>query len=128
MSTRESESKPQQSADFVATVFVSSVNGFTARCETLMAAEIAVWINGFHRQVTDVVLAEGGMPLKYVGDGFVAYCEGADNELRAARAAGAARISSTAEPGGGRRAGPRPGAWTRDPPPAPAQDPGPPTP
>ena len=89
--------RTRQVTDFQATVFVSSVNGFTARCNTFQAAEIATWVNGFFRQITEAVLAEGGMALKYMGDGFVAYFDGAAHELRAARAAVAARSTVTDE-------------------------------
>ncbi len=80
-----------QRDEFEATVFVSSIQGFTARSETLRPAEIAIWTNGFFRQLTEVVAQHGGVPIKYLGDGFLAFFASQDHSSRAVAAAVAAR-------------------------------------
>ena len=77
--------------EFEATIFVSSILGFSARCEALRPTEIALWSNGFFRQVTEAVLAQGGVPIKYLGDGFLACFAGSDHTARATDAAVTAR-------------------------------------
>ncbi len=76
---------------FEGTVFVSSIQGFAARCEGMHADEIATWTNGFFHQVTDATLHEGGIPVKYVGDGLLAFFAGDEHQARAASAALSAR-------------------------------------
>ena len=73
--------------EFEGTVFVSSIQGFTARSEGLQPEEVAIWANGFLRQVTEVALHEGGIPVKYVGDALLALFAGDDHGMRAVRAA-----------------------------------------
>jgi class 3 adenylate cyclase len=77
--------------DFDGTVFLSSVLGYTARSEKLAPAEIVRWTNAFLEQVTDAVLKAGGTPVKYMGDGFLAYFVSSAHERRALSAAVAAR-------------------------------------
>src|SRR4026208_304765 len=50
-------------SDFEATVFVSSILGATARCETMDMRDIAAWSNGLFYQVTEAVLRFGGVPV-----------------------------------------------------------------
>ena len=76
---------------FEATVFVSSVQGYTKRSAALSPAEVAAWANRFLRDVTDAVLRERGTPVKYLGDALLAYFRDDDHEERALRAAIAAR-------------------------------------
>jgi len=77
--------------EFEATIFVSSILEFSVRCAALRPPEIAIWSNGFFRQVTEAVLAQGGVPIKYLGDGFLAFFAGADHTARAIDAAITAR-------------------------------------
>ena len=76
---------------FEGTVFVSSIQGFTARCDGLHPNEIAMWANGFFHTITEAVAHEGGIPVKYVGDGLLAFFAGDGHETRAAGAAVSAR-------------------------------------
>lgn len=76
---------------FEGSVLVSSVQGFAARCEGLRPNEIAMWVNGFFHQVTEATLHEGGIPVKYVGDGMLAFFTGDGHERRAVAAALSAR-------------------------------------
>jgi class 3 adenylate cyclase len=74
-------------SEFEATVFVSAVNGFTERSTKMAPAKIASWTNELHQKVTDAVLERGGVPVKYLGDGFLAYFTGADHFVRAVQSA-----------------------------------------
>jgi class 3 adenylate cyclase len=74
-----------------ATVFVSSVLGFTARCEGLRPSEAAIWCNGFFHQVTESLLQHGGVPVKYMGDGMLAFFAGDGHSRRALAASLTAR-------------------------------------
>jgi class 3 adenylate cyclase len=76
---------------FAATVLVSSVQGFTARCEGLRIPQIAIWSNGFFHQLTEAALEHGGIPVKYMGDGFLAFFAGRDHATRAVTASVVAR-------------------------------------
>jgi class 3 adenylate cyclase len=80
---------------FEATVFVSAVPGYTRRSERLGPRELLAWINGILYQVTEAVRGCDGVPVKYMGDGFLAFFAGFDHAGRALRAArSAVRIVS----------------------------------
>jgi class 3 adenylate cyclase len=70
-----------------ATVFVSGVPGYTSRAHTLSDAELRSWAKGIHVQVTESALSFGGIPVKYLGDGFLGFFTGAEHPLRAVKAA-----------------------------------------
>ncbi len=70
-----------------ATVFVSSVAGYTKRAHMLPARELLNWAQGFHVQVTESALGFGGIPVKYLGDGFLCFFTGPGHRLRAVKAA-----------------------------------------
>jgi class 3 adenylate cyclase len=84
-----------ENREFEGTVLVSSVQGFSARCESLRPEEIALWSNGFLHQVTEATVREGGIPVKYVGDALLAFFAGDSHETRAASAAVSARKAVT---------------------------------
>ncbi|HXJ41522.1 MAG TPA: adenylate/guanylate cyclase domain-containing protein [Bryobacteraceae bacterium] len=86
---------PETPDEFEATVFVSSVKGFTRRSETMALSDIAAWSNAMFYQVTESVLRFGGVPAKCVGDGLLAYFAGGNHASRAVRAAISARESVT---------------------------------
>lgn len=81
----------QPDADtFEATVFCSDMTGFARRAARLSPRDLAVWINGLFHQITSAVLRHDGVPVKYVGDGFLGFFSGprhADRALEAARLA-----------------------------------------
>ena len=89
----QTEEPPEPEEEFDASVFVSSVPGYTATSATLGSAKSVEYVNQFHQRVTDAVLAEGGTPVKYLGDGFLAYFDGDDAERCALRAAMGARAA-----------------------------------
>ena len=58
-------------------------------------ADIAVWCNAFFHQVTESVLRFGGVPVKYMGDGFLAFFVGDEHKVRATDAAISSRGSTS---------------------------------
>jgi adenylate cyclase len=74
-----------------ATVMLTSVQGFTARAETMPPADVAAWANAVHAPVTEAVVRSGGAPVKYLGDGLLALFAGDDPTARAIQAALVAR-------------------------------------
>ena len=53
----------------------------------LPARELLNWALGFHVQVTESALGFGGIPVKYLGDGFLCFFTGPGHRLRAVKAA-----------------------------------------
>ncbi|MCA9553517.1 MAG: helix-turn-helix domain-containing protein [Myxococcales bacterium] len=82
---------PFERETFTAVVLVTGVEGYAARAERDGPRALAAWINGVHGTVTEAVRHEGGVPVKYTGDGFLAFFTGAEAAARALRAARAAR-------------------------------------
>ncbi len=72
---------------FEATVFCSSLRGFAGKASATSPENIALWINGLFHTMTETVLASDGVPIKYTGDGFLAYFSGNDHAIRAVQAA-----------------------------------------
>ena len=66
---------------FEATVFFSSLRGFAKEAESLSPKLLSQKINHIFHQLTDCVLSENGVPVKYVGDGFLAYFTGEKSRL-----------------------------------------------
>jgi transcriptional regulator with XRE-family HTH domain len=82
---------PTERETFEAVVLVTTIRGFAARAHASTPREIAAWINGVHTTVTEIVRQFDGLPVKYVGDGFLAFFSGAEMVERAVRAALRAR-------------------------------------
>jgi len=72
---------------FDATVFCTSLNGFAHRAATLPPREVARWANGLFHLVTESVVRYDGIPVKYVGDGFLGFFSGPHHAKRAVQAA-----------------------------------------
>jgi class 3 adenylate cyclase len=72
---------------FEATVFCSSLNGFAERAGRTAPKELAAWVNGVFHLITEAVLRHEGVPVKYVGDGFLGFFSGRGHAGRAVRAA-----------------------------------------
>jgi class 3 adenylate cyclase len=72
---------------FEATVFSTALNGFAERSTSMPPREVARWANGLFHLVTEAVVAFDGVPVKYVGDGFLGFFSGANHAQRAVRAA-----------------------------------------
>jgi class 3 adenylate cyclase len=76
---------------FPATVMCTSLNGFAKRSAALSPRDVAAWVNGLFQQITEAVLRFDGIPVKYVGDGFLGSFSGSAHADRALAAAGRAR-------------------------------------
>ena len=72
---------------FEATVFCTALNGFAERSSAMPPADVARWSNGLFHLVTQAVVAFDGIPVKYVGDGFLGFFSGSNHAQRAVRAA-----------------------------------------
>lgn len=77
----------EERSTFEATVFCSSLRGFASKAASTSPENIALWINGLFHTMTEAVLAGEGVPVKYTGDGFLAYFSGKDHAVRAMNAA-----------------------------------------
>lgn len=78
---------------FPATIFCTDMTGFARRATNLPPRDLAAWANGIFHLVTDAVLRFEGVPVKYVGDGFLAFFSGTGHADRALGAALQARLS-----------------------------------
>lgn len=72
---------------FEATVLCTGVTGFAKRSLTTNSRDMADYINGVFYHLTESVLRFDGVPVKYVGDGFLCFFSGADHGDRAIEAA-----------------------------------------
>ena len=72
---------------FPATVFCTGLNGFARRAAAMTPRDLAAWINGIYYSVTEAVRLHRGVPVKYVGDGFLGFFAGEGHERRALDAA-----------------------------------------
>jgi class 3 adenylate cyclase len=72
---------------FPATVFCTSLNNFAQRSAEMRPRDVARWANGVFHLVTEAVVAHEGVPIKYVGDGFLGFFSGPNHAKRAVAAA-----------------------------------------
>lgn len=72
---------------FEATVFCTSLNHFAERSTKIPPRDVARWANGLFHLVTESVTRYDGVPVKYVGDGFLGFFSGPNHAHRAAQAA-----------------------------------------
>jgi len=72
---------------FPATVFCSAVTHFEKRSISMESKELAEYTNVLFYDLTESVLTFDGIPVKYVGEGFLAFFSGPDHADRALRAA-----------------------------------------
>jgi len=73
----------RNSGTFDATVFCSGINRFARRSISMNSREIAEHTNVIFYHLTEAVLKYDGIPVKYVGDGFLCFFSGADHADRA---------------------------------------------
>lgn len=76
---------------FSATVLCTGLNGFAQRTATMEPRDVAAWANGLFYTLTEAILQKEGVPVKYLGDGFLAYFAGTNQVERALSAALAAK-------------------------------------
>ncbi len=67
---------------FEATIFCTALNGYASRSASLSPRDVADWANAFFHPITEAVLRYEGVPVKYVGDGFLAFFAGRDHAMR----------------------------------------------
>ena len=72
---------------FPAAVFCTSLNGFAERAASMSPKELAAWANVIYYTITEALLEAEGVPIKYVGDGFLGFVTGTDCCRRALEAA-----------------------------------------
>ncbi|PCI27203.1 MAG: hypothetical protein COB67_09080 [SAR324 cluster bacterium] len=72
---------------FEATVINTSLRDYAYRSAELSVREVALWVNSIFQLLTETVLNYGGVTVKYVGDGFLAYFSGPAHAQRAFDAA-----------------------------------------
>jgi class 3 adenylate cyclase len=72
---------------FEATVLCTGLNGFAQRSAKFPPPDIAMWANGIFHLVTEAVVRHDGVPVKYVGDGFLGFFSGPNHARRAVQAA-----------------------------------------
>lgn len=72
---------------FEATVLCTSLNQFAETASRLPPRDVAAKANGVFHLLTEAVLRYEGVPVKYVGDGFLAFFSGTDHARRAVQAA-----------------------------------------
>lgn len=72
---------------FEATILCTALNRFAERCKRKAPRDVALWANGLFYTVTEAVLRHDGVPVKYVGDGFLGFFSGPGHAERALEAA-----------------------------------------
>ena len=68
-------------------MFCTGIKGFAKRFLTTNSRDAAEYINGVFYQLTESAMKYDGVPVKYVGDGFLCFFSGADHADRAIEAA-----------------------------------------
>lgn len=84
-----------ESDTFPATVFCTSINGFAKRAASMPPRDLAAWTNAAFFSLTETVKRFDGVPVKYVGDGFLSFFAGSDHRRRACATALAAQSLGT---------------------------------
>jgi len=77
----------KENGTFDATIFCSGMNSFARFSMSVNSREIADHANVIFYNLTESVLKYDGIPVKYVGDGFLCFFSGADHADRALEAA-----------------------------------------
>ena len=72
---------------FEATIFYSSIRNFAKDSTLVNSKRVADKTNVLFHHLTECVLRHGGIPVKYVGDGFLCFFSGISHATRAAEAA-----------------------------------------
>lgn len=77
---------------FEATVLVSSVAGAYEKSLRMRARDFAIWANGLFYQLTELTLRHDGVPVKYMGDRYLAFFSSASHRERALCVAKEAKV------------------------------------
>lgn len=70
-----------------ATVFCTGLKGYARLAEEINEKDMADKMNVFFHHLTEIVLKYDGVPVKYVGDGFLSFFSGSAQVERAVKAA-----------------------------------------
>jgi class 3 adenylate cyclase len=73
----------EQRDTFEATVLTTSVSGAHQRSLGMSPRDFAFWANGLFHQLTEMVLRQDGVPIKYMGDRFLCFFSGSNHARRA---------------------------------------------
>jgi transcriptional regulator with XRE-family HTH domain len=84
-------SEDQRTDSLEATVLVTGVKGTYERSRRMDARSFAIWANGMFYSLTELTLHRGGVPIKYLGDQYLAFFSGTDHRRRALETALEAR-------------------------------------
>jgi class 3 adenylate cyclase len=76
---------------FEASVIVCDVSDAYKKSIEMPPRDYATWVNGYFFQLTEAVLRYDGIPVKYVGDGFLGFFSGVNHAQRALRTAALAK-------------------------------------
>jgi class 3 adenylate cyclase len=77
----------EEEDSFEGTVFCTALNQFAHRSRTMSPRDVASWANSIFYPVTEAALRFDGVPVKYVGDGFLGVFSGPGHAERALQAA-----------------------------------------
>ncbi len=72
---------------FKATIFCTGLQNYALKAASISPKELAEGMNVCFYHMTEILLKEGGIPVKYTGDGFLAFFSGLDHADRALKAA-----------------------------------------
>lgn len=79
--------RDREDSTFPATVLATALAGFADRASRQSPREVAAFANGVFHHVTEAAIAHDGVPVKYLGDGFLGFFSGAAHADRAVAAA-----------------------------------------
>ena len=77
----------EEEDSFDGTVFCTGLNQFAQRSREMSPRDVAMWANSIFYPVTEAALRFDGVPVKYVGDGFLGVFSGPGHAERALQAA-----------------------------------------
>ncbi len=72
---------------FPATILYTSMRSFLKKSGAMSPEAVALWMNGIFHSLTEAALLHDGVPVKYTGDGFLAYFADTKQQDRALKAA-----------------------------------------
>jgi len=76
-----------ENSEIWGSVFISEIKDSTKTMSSLSNSEAAIWVNGIYHQITESSLLFGGLPIKYIGGGFLCLFTGPDSEIRSIKTA-----------------------------------------
>lgn len=68
---------------FFATVLCTSLRGYAEKSARTPPADMASWVNSMYYSVTEAIMRNDGVPVKYVGDGSLGFFAGSNQSERA---------------------------------------------